>query len=172
MAIQGKINPGESDCHCMIMGRALRVFPAFVSMILIMASCDGSIDRYSEFRQLPEAGWAYGDTIKFMTSGDGLAGAGQMSVAVRHNDEFLYRNLWVEISYADSTGTLHADSVNIELADPLGRWKGKGIGSSYQCQASLGHEVAVGDSTEIRVRHIMRLDTVRGIEQVGVTIEP
>lgn len=137
-----------------------------------MESCDGSIDRYSEFRQLPETGWAYGDTIKFMTSGDGLAGAGRMSVAVRHNDDFLYRNLWVEVSYADSAGNLHADSVNIELADPLGRWKGKGIGSSYQCQSPIDHDVAVGDSTEIRIRHIMRLDTVRGIELIGVTIEP
>lgn len=150
----------------------VKLISAAVSMMLLMASCDGSINRYSDFRQLPEAGWAYGDTIRFLSVGNGLSDAGRMSVAVRHNDDFLYRNLWVEVSYADSTGKIHADSVNIELADPLGRWNGKGIGSTYQCQAPVGRFTAIGDSTEIRVRHIMRLDTVRGIEQIGVTIEP
>lgn len=142
-----------------------------VTILVAMAACDGRIDRYSNFVQLPESGWAYGDTIKFMATGNTLTEATTMSVAVRHNEKFLYRNLWLELSYSDSMGNVYVDSVNLELADAYGRWNGSGIGEAYQCATQLHHKVRVTDSTEISVRHIMRLDTVRGIEQIGVTIE-
>ena len=141
------------------------------SILVTLAACDGRIDRYRNFVQLAESGWAYGDTIKFMATGNTLTDAATMSVAVRHNEKFLYRNLWLELSYRDSMGNVYVDSVNLELADTYGRWNGSGIGEAYQCATQLPHTVSVADSTEISVRHIMRLDTVKGIEQIGVTIE-
>lgn len=142
-----------------------------VTILVAMAACDGRIDRYSNFVQLSESGWAYGDTIKFIATGNTLTDAATMSVAVRHNEKFLYRNLWLELRYCDSVGNIYVDSVNLELADAYGRWNGSGIGEAYQCATRLPHAVRVADSTEISVRHIMRLDTVKGIEQIGVTIE-
>lgn len=139
--------------------------------VITAVSCDGRIDRYSDFVQLPQQGWAYGDTISFLARGNSLTDAGTMSVAVRHNNKFLYRNLWLELSYKDSIGEIHIDSVNIELADAYGQWNGSGIGAAYQCAARVSHQVKVPDSTWVSIRHIMRLDTVRGIEQIGVTIE-
>ena len=140
-------------------------------MIMAAVSCDGRIDRYSEFMQLPDDGWAYGDTIDFLARGNKLTDAGTMSVAIRHNEKFLYRNLWLELSYKDSIGNSHIDSVNIELADAYGRWNGSGIGEAYQCAVQVSRSVIVSDSTMVRIRHIMRLDTIKGIEQIGVTIE-
>ena len=142
-----------------------------VAMIMATVSCDGRIDRYSEFTQLPDDGWAYGDTIEFLARGNKLTDAGTMSIAIRHNEKFLYRNLWLELSYKDSIGNSHVDSVNIELADTYGRWNGSGIGEVYQCAVQVSHSVIVPDSTVVCIRHIMRLDTIKGIEQIGVTIE-
>ena len=87
-----------------------------MSILVTLAACDGRIDRYSNFVQLAESGWAYGDTIKFMATGNTLTDAATMSVAVRHNEKFLYRNLWLELSYRDSMGNVYVDSVNLELA--------------------------------------------------------
>ena len=139
--------------------------------MVVAVSCDGKINRYSDFAQIPEAGWAYGDTLEFLAYGNDLLNAQSMNVAIRHNEKYLYRNLWIELSYNDSIGNNYIDSVNIELADAYGRWNGSGIGTSYQCSVSVPHPVTVADSTKIKVRHIMRLDTVKGIELVGVTIE-
>ncbi len=140
-------------------------------MCVAAVSCDGRIDRYSDFMQLPEKGWAYGDTLAFLAQGNALTDAGTLSVAIRHNDKFLYRNLWLELSYRDSIGNECVDSVNIELADAFGRWNGSGIGAEYQCSVQVPRSIVVADSTMVYVRHIMRLDTVKGIEQIGVTIE-
>ena len=65
-----------------------------IPLIAMAAACSGQIDRYSEFRSLPEKGWAYGDSISFNAMAN-VAGATDMRIAVRHNDSFLYRNLWV-----------------------------------------------------------------------------
>ncbi|MDE6279234.1 MAG: gliding motility lipoprotein GldH, partial [Paramuribaculum sp.] len=64
------------------------------------------------------------------------------------------------------------DTLCIELADPFGRWLGTGQGASRQVKASLPHSVSVDSGRTIAVRHLMRLDTVPDIEQVGLFILP
>ena len=36
----------------------------------------------------------------------------------------------------------------------------------------LGRPLTLADSSRISVRHIMRVDTLRGISQVGISVEP
>jgi len=56
------------------------------------------------------------------------------------------------------------------LADRFGRWKGNGIGPSIQTQTIITSGIDISDSTQIHIRHIMRLDTLKGIEQIGITV--
>lgn len=138
--------------------------------ISLLTSCGTSDMQFSSFENLPENGWSYGDTVEIATSNIDSASLNRASVAVRHNDQYLYRNLWLEVSYCDIANRLHRDTVNIEMADEYGRWTGKGIGASYQCEANLPHITSIPDSSRVCIRHIMRVDTLRGIEQVGIAI--
>ena len=74
------------------------------------------------------------------------------------------------MSYTDSIGKLYRDSVNLQLADEFGRWQGKSLAGSHQYEAMLNHAFPLADSTRVNLRHIMRVDTVRGIERVGLTV--
>lgn len=143
------------------------VIAAALSIMLYTSGCSDT--RFSRFADIPEEGWAYGDNVTIMIN-DPEYKPGQMSVAIRHNDSFLYRNLWLEVSYTDRNGICHADSVNIELADIYGRWLGHGLGSSYQLAAPIPDLVNPSDSTVVNIRHVMRVDTIRGIEQIGISI--
>lgn len=141
-------------------------------LVAVIASCSrGDVsDRYSRFEALPPTGWVYGDSVTFMTDRLDSIGQGTISVALRHNDDFLYQNLWIEVSYDDAEGSRQRDSVNIVMADSYGRWIGKGIGSEYQCEVELPRKAFIADSTRISVRHIMRVDTLRGIDYIGLTV--
>lgn len=117
---------------------------------------------YSGFDELNPGGWAYNDTVTFITDS---CVASSMMIALRHNDSYPYKNIWLEIS--DST---RRDSVNIELCDIYGRWYGKGIGSSYQIAAPIPFQLKPNEP--LHVRHILRVDTIRGIERIGLIPQP
>lgn len=137
--------------------------------IMAVASCSDRHSDYSRFVSLPENGWVYGDTVRIRPVGLDSADTRRLEVAVCNNNDYPYRNLWLEVSYRTDRGVIR-DTVEMELADVYGRWLGKGIGTTYQTARKLAARFPLQDSTEIAVRHIMRADTLRGLEQVGLTI--
>ena len=148
-----------------------RLLTLILPIILIAAasSCRGS-DEFSRFVDIGGSAWGYSDTLDILVTDLDSIPAKRLSVAVVHNDEFPYRNLWIEVSYRDSIGRLYRDSVSVEMADEFGRWLGKSIGGSHQCETSLAHAFPLRDSTRISLRHIMRGDTIRGIDKIGLTV--
>lgn len=138
-----------------------------------LTGCSECHESFAEFHNIEPRGWAYGDSISFIPIAlDSTTVNRQLKVAIRHSNDFLYRSLWLEVSYPDITGRQHSDTVKLDLADSYGRWLGKGLGPSFQIEGTASHSVAIADSSVVNVRHIMRLDTLRGIEQVGITLTP
>lgn len=147
------------------------VFP-FMLLCLMAASvtsCSDHHSGFSRFANIDERGWVYGDSVFIVTSGLDSTLTRDLEIAVRHNNDYAYRNIWLEISYRNGHHTI-IDSVELMLADEYGRWFGKGFGPSYQMSKRLSHHFPIADSTKIAVRHIMRVDTLEGIEQVGLTV--
>ncbi|MBD5259728.1 MAG: gliding motility lipoprotein GldH [Bacteroides sp.] len=148
-----------------------RILSAITALLLVgaLAACRGN-DEFSRFVEIDRAAWGYGDTVTVVVSHLDSLPSKKLSVGVVHNDDFPYQNLWVEVSYTDSIGKLYRDSVNLQLADEFGRWQGKSLAGSHQYEATLSHAFPLADSTRVNLRHIMRVDTVRGIERVGLTV--
>lgn len=140
---------------------------------VLLAACVDGADR-GVFVPVDGKGWAYTDTLelslpKYQRDDSACVLNGGLSVAIRHTDSYPYSNIWLELSYPDSTdGMANCDTVQIELCDRYGRWYGKGIGSLYQISVPLKREVAIAGDSPLRLRHIMRVDTLRGIESAGV----
>lgn len=145
---------------------------AVASMLTCCTGCNGTTDSFGQFVTLSEAGWAYGDTVKIRPEWLDTMASKQLSVAIRHNDSYLYRNVWIEVSLPDTAGNVLRDTVNLVMADQYGRWLGKGIGSSYQCSQKISRPVNIAAGTDVSLRHVMRVDTLKGIEQIGIIIEP
>ena len=150
--------------------------PAAIIAIVIALAMASCVNRgaFSDFHTLDDSGWAYGDTVTFIVNrADSIAPAA-VKVAVRNSNDFPYSNLWLEVSCRNAAGTatLSRDTVNLRLADPYGRWTGKGFGASYQTEATVTPRAVIDNGSRIMVRHIMRADTVAGIEQLGITLSP
>ncbi len=139
---------------------------------LCQGACTPGHNDVCEFHTLSRDGWVYGDTLAFVASlGDSTATASPV-IALRHNNAYLYSNLWLEVSRPGHHGARVRDSVNLKLADIYGRWQGMGFGASYQLTSPLPPLPAVADGDTVTVRHIMRVDTLRDIEQIGIIFVP
>ncbi len=136
-------------------------------ILLCLGACSPGHNDFNSYQTLPTDGWAYGDTVSMLPDTVDSTATGSLQIAIRHDNSYLYRNLWLEVSYVDN-GRLCRDTINMELADVYGRWLGKGFGASYQFIATIPHQVTLTKNAEVGVCHIMRVDTLEGIEQVGV----
>ena len=114
-------------------------------------------------------GWRYGSTITLTP--DSAEATDRIALTIRHSHNYEYSNLWFEIKYdtADSTAT---DTVDVTLADAWGRWRGHGSGATYQYTDTVTLQQSLRRGGSLRLRHIMRLDTLTEIEQIGVTPLP
>lgn len=123
------------------------------------------------FHSVPVSGWAYGDTFEFEPSPepDSCDATARLAIAVRHDDAYLYGNLWLEVSTpAEQGDSMVVDTVNIRLADVYGKWLGRGTAMSYMAVDTLPGVYMYRPDVPARIRHIMRTDTLLGIEQVGL----
>lgn len=137
-------------------------------LTLCLGACSPGHNTYSDFRNLPKEGWAYNDTIMFIPSITDSVAQGDLSIALRHNNNYHYSNLWVEINYPLNDSTIKSDTINITLADIYGKWHGKGIGPSFQIEKMVSENLNINKGDYFSVRHIMRVDTLLDIEQIGL----
>lgn len=157
----------------------MRKLPLILLLGAVISACDparitetldptDTLKGYSDFASIPDYGWRYDDTVTFVTQ----KAEGELRVAVRHSIRYPYRNIWLEVTRTgpDSASVPVRDTVELELADPFGLWKGTGIGPTRQREAIVAPKVSVDSGTSIAIRHIMRLDTLPLIEQTGIFI--
>ncbi len=137
---------------------------------LAAAGCSRHLNDFSQFATLPEQGWAYNDTLSFNADIDSVA-TGTLQIAVRHTNDYPYRNLYVEVTIPEADGSLLRDTVDLRLSDVYGNWLGSGLGTSFQCAGTIDRKVTLRRGAHITVRHVMRPDPVTDIEQVGLLFE-
>ena len=135
-----------------------------------LCACAPKHADYSRVEQLGDNMWLYERPVSFAAEASDSVTNGSLTVAVRHNDTYPFRNLWLEISRRDTQGKRYTDTVNMQLADVYGHWLGKGIGGRYQSEITVAENFNFSDSANVTVRHIMRVDTLAGITDIGVTI--
>lgn len=154
------------------MNRTAAAAALIISAVLwIMAGCSAPTgDTGGKYTAVSPAGWAYGDTLAFDGVQPDSNAVGRLAVMVRHTSSYPYANLWLEITVpcVDGDSTVYlVDTVNVALADVYGRWLGHGSGVSRFKVDTLHRHYARID-TSITLRHIMRVDTLQGLEQMGV----
>ncbi len=145
---------------------AAAIAPAL--MLPALAACVDSRNAYSEYHQLDSAGWRYDDAAIFTPEHADSLCEGPVVVALRHDSTYPYTDVWLEVS-SEATG--RCDTLDIPVVDEYGNWLGSGIGASFQLSDTVG-KLLHPSGTPITVRHIMRTDTLRGINQVGLFFEP
>lgn len=135
--------------------------------LTVMTACTPPGAPDGEWRPIDADGWRYGDLVVLNRDHDTIPGLDTLTVAVRHTANYGYSNLWLELRYYTSD-TIAADTFDITLADDYGNWLGEGSGTAYQRMQRVRPSRPIREGSIMQLRHIMRVDTLREIEQIGL----
>ncbi|MBD5234393.1 MAG: gliding motility lipoprotein GldH [Bacteroidales bacterium] len=141
----------------------------------ITGSRGNGVDNYfSAFETFPTQEWDYRAPAEFHvdTLRDSIARGGVLMLSLRHTAGYAYSNIWLELGYPDSDTTVRTDTFCVVLADKYGRWRGRGTGPSIQLTDTLLKDFTLRRGSTLTLRHIMRMDTLPGIEQAGIVYLP
>lgn len=152
----------------------IRTLILSLAALLAIASCSSRRD-YSAWADIPTEGWAYGDTLRLTPADTSLVGNDSLvnrplRLGISHTNGYPYANLWLELTYTGARAT-YRDTINLRMADIYGRWLGHGIGTNYQQEFTVNPSADIDLRLPVAVRHIMRTDTLRGIEAIGLLVE-
>ncbi|MDE6628958.1 MAG: gliding motility lipoprotein GldH [Muribaculaceae bacterium] len=147
------------------------LFALAALMAAVMSGCSHLDDDYSEYRQLPAEGWVYGDTVTFTPRHHNSLCKGRFIIAVRHDTSYPFTELWLELTSTDVDRRQRRDTLHYSFTDRHGNWVGHGIAASFQMTDTAG-VVEHPTGIPVTVRHIMRADTLRGVNQVGLFFVP
>ena len=145
----------------------MRSLLAAVGLTAALAACTSMSIEDAAFESVLVDGWAYGDTVTLQPEVEDSLSQGRLAVMVRHTSAYIFSNLWLEVTTAGDSVPV-VDTVNIELADMYGRWLGRGSGVSFVKVDTLPGLKTLGSEIPGKIRHIMRVDTVADLEQIGV----
>lgn len=129
----------------------------------------GRSGEYTGYHEFTPSGWPYGENCDYVVRIGDQAASRPLLVTLTHDNSYNYSNLWLEVSYTDAHKVKHVDTVNVGMCDVYGNWYGSGLPGHYQLTDTLSRGcISLTDSSLVSIRHIMRVDTLTGISQIGI----
>lgn len=143
----------------------MRALVAVAASIIAVACSVGPFE--SDFRSVRD--WKRSQAFEFaMPDSADISRLYSVSLAVRHENYYPYRNLWIIADYVAHGSVVRTDTVNVVLSDEFGNWTGSGLGKLYQQRLDIAHHVAPGEYEKIVLRHFMTTDTVSHLSDIGL----
>ncbi|HEY0976672.1 MAG TPA: gliding motility lipoprotein GldH [Flavobacteriales bacterium] len=128
-------------------------------------------------REVPDGRWMRAWKPDFAFDITDTVAAHDVYLDLRHNGDYPFSNLYTFITLTAPDSTTLTDTVECVLADPTGRWYGKGTGFIFsdRFQAHVLYKLRnrfprAGRYT-LTLEQAMRTDTLTGVLDVGVSVE-
>jgi len=106
-------------------------------MVLLLAmmvfSCDPQM-IYDRYEKAEGGNWSWDEKMVFPVEIQDTTGLHDIYMQIRHTVEYPMSNLYVFIIVEGPGGQQLRDTVNLILAEPDGRWKGRGQGKFRELQ--------------------------------------
>ena len=157
-----------TKCHSQSFHRVGLFLPV---IFMFFASCDsGTI--YDNNKSLPDDVWKSGKIIRFDVDLEDTVSVCKFYLNVRHNTSYRYANLFLFINTTFPDGEEARDTVEIILADPSGKWLGKGISNIRDNQVLLrrGLRFPRKGTYVFEFEQAMREPELEGILDIGMRI--
>jgi len=151
------------------MERSLRLFLTG-SLCLMAFACIKPV--YYEKYQTIDTPWDKNTSYFFTCEMEDLSASYNLSVQIRNNNLYPFQNLWLFFAQEQPNGTIVRDTVECILADGYGKWTGSGI-SVYHLTIPIrsNYNFPQKGSYIFTIRQGMRVDQLKGIQQLGLRIE-
>ena len=138
-----------------------------VLVLCILAACQQPA-IFENYKTIEKESWLINDTVRFQVDIP-RSGEYDFNVGIRHTTDYEMANLWCFIQIKDSAQTILRDTLNIKIAEPDGRWLGKGKSIKTLETPSHIHMLNAGKYT-FDIIQGMRTRSLNGIKNVGLVI--
>lgn len=146
------------------------LFMAFIS--IVMLSCDPN-RVFEENVHIKGSAWNLNDPVIVETEIFDTVSPLMVYFNIRHNNDYRYSNLYLFVDTYFPNDTHRRDTIECMLADPSGKWYGKGLGDIREIRILVMNRVVfpMAGMYRFQLQQAMRVDDLEGIEDVGIRIE-
>jgi gliding motility-associated lipoprotein GldH len=154
------------------MKSALICLFSVISVIFLIASCDPN-KVTDEYHTISNAKWS-ADSAEVFTFQ--ILRKGQIHniyFNIRNDQTYPFSNLWLFVTIQPPVGASKTDTVQVVLAEPSGKWIGKGFSGIYDNRMLYLKGVFFPEpgTYTIYLRHGMRPALLKGIADIGIRVE-
>jgi gliding motility-associated lipoprotein GldH len=145
----------------------------FVVFSFLLSCDDGAV--YHRFQPIKNNSWNKQDIVDFLIDSLFVDPYKRYDVELEivNNNQYPYRNIWLLVQQNMTDTAFVSDTVEITLADPQGKWLGKGSAGLYQLSVPYKTSVTLDSMRAylVRIRQVMKDNPIKGIEKVGVLVK-
>ena len=144
----------------------------FASLIGLLFSCDRN-RVFEAYEKLPQTGWDKDSPVVFKIDVTDTVQTQNLYINVRNDIKYKYSNLWLFVKIEQPGKIAVADTFEVILADPTGKWLGEGFGGIKTRQVIYkgGVYFPVSGEYKINIQHGMRENVLQGITDIGFRVE-
>lgn len=154
------------------MANLSRKFKSFVIIILgfLFFSCE-SPALYDRYQAMSNSVWEKNKEYFFSFEITDISIPYNLTLEVRNNNLYPYKNLWVKSTFDQPIGPLQQDTIECILANEYGKWKGRGI-SLFQSSFFIrkNYTFSYAGLYTLSFKQMMRDESLKGIQEIGLRI--
>ncbi len=147
-------------------------------VLLLVTSMVGCLPApyYQKEEVIPQNAWAYSFRPTFTFDITDTTVSYQASFVIRHTQAYPYSNLWMWV-YVKAPGDSipKRERVNVILAEPSGKWLGRGMGEMYEQRLPLNISDSIKfdrkGTYKVSLEQNMRINPLPEVLNVGIRIE-
>jgi len=153
------------------MNRKASKFVLFLSMVFVLYACNQE-SIYDEQIKINHSSWYKDEAARFDVIVSDTLQPYDFYLNIRNSTDYRYSNLYVFLITKFPNNNLTKDTIECILADREGRWLGKGWGAVKENTILLSERMRfpLKGKYEFMIQHAMRVDTLKGIRDVGIRI--
>jgi gliding motility-associated lipoprotein GldH len=142
----------------------------FILLSLVACDPDKVIDEY---HTIHNSSWDVDSVQNFTFSVFRKDQVHHIYFNIRNDRSYEFCNLWLFVTIDPPRGESKTDTVQVMLADPSGKWLGKGFSGVYDNRRLYMQNVYFPEAGNynIQLRHGMRPTRLKGITDIGMRVE-
>lgn len=127
---------------------------------------------YDQYQAIDNTTWEKNKEYYFSFQIEDISIPYDLTLEVRNNNLYPFQNLWLFCNEEQPIGPLQKDTVECILADEFGKWHGNGI-SLFQSSFPIRKKYVFPHKGQytFSFRQGMRVDALKGIQEIGLRIE-
>lgn len=154
--------------------KLLRATLLFCLFTFALASCLPA-PYFQKEEAIPHNAWDYSFKPKFTFDITDSTVLYQPIFLIRHTQAYPYSNIWMWLYVRTPDSVMHKERVNIVLAEPTGKWLGRGMGEIYEQRMRIKFSDSIKfhhpGTYQVIMEQNMRINPLPDVLHVGFRLE-